>query len=114
MFLKETGLEGLKKDLGHLDEIMNSLGFHRAWDYKSAHYDFKYDDPASNQVYYLRVPTIAVKGVLESPSAVLEFKTPFIGRHLFPHGLDRESKIPTHITESAANKLSIVKTKISD
>jgi hypothetical protein len=114
MFLKETGLDGLKKDLNSLDLVLDELGFHRAWDYKTAHYDFKYDDPTSNQVYYLRVPATTVQGVLESPFAVLELNTPYIGRHLFPHGLDRESEVPSHILEAVKNKLSIAKNKLSN
>jgi hypothetical protein len=114
MILKETGVEGLKKDLFHLDLIMDNLGFYRTWDYYSAHYDLRYTDPSTNQAYYLRVPAKAVQGKLESPTAVLELETPFIGRHLFPHGLDRESEMPAFVSENAMNTLATIKEKLTN
>lgn len=112
MFLKETGLEGLKKHLAELDIVMDELGFHRAWDYKMAHYDLKYTDPATNQNYYLRIPAAAVEGKLESPKTLLQFGTPYIGRHLFPHGIDREGEIPTNIREAAENTIAKIKEQL--
>jgi hypothetical protein len=113
MVLKEIGIEGIKKDLRGLDEVMLEFGFYRAWDYYSAHYDFRYEDPATNLAFFLRVPAEVVQGVLESPTAVLQLDTPFLGRHLFPHGIDTEFNIPEHIVEAARNKLELVKAQLT-
>lgn len=112
MFLKDTGVDGLKKDLFHLDQITDSLGFYRTWDYYSAHYDLRIIDPANNQAYYLRLPAKVVQGKLEAPTAVLEFDTPFLGKHLFPHGIDRESEVPPVVSQKALDTLATLKEQL--
>lgn len=108
MKLMDTELEGKVVDLGDLDLIMEELGFNRgAWDYKRATFDYKYMDKSSSIVYYLRIPAELIEGMLENHSeAALQLKTPYIGRHIYPHGFDYEGEIPNHILNSAKNKLN--------
>jgi len=110
MLLDNTGLNGLKSDLGHLDESGDKLGFVRwQWEYRRATYDLKLQDRASGQDYYLRVSTRAIEGKLEDPEAVLEIEAVYIGRATFPHGLDYESAIPDPILNTANQRLQELK-----
>jgi len=102
MILENTGLNGLRSDLAHLDESAEKLGFVRwQWEYRRATYDLKLHEPKSGSDYYLRINARAVEGKLENPDAILEIESVYIGRHTFPHGLDYESPIPAPILEAA-------------
>ncbi|MFM1653002.1 YugN family protein [Brevibacillus sp. B_LB10_24] len=112
MLLKDTGIGNKELILAELDEIMNGLGFIRwAWDYNHATYDYKMDDRSNT--YYLRVPADVVEGGLEDPHTLLKTDEPFIGKHLFPHGLDYDAEVPKAILDSANRKLSQLKEKLS-
>lgn len=112
MVIKETGIGGQELLLADLDHIMKDLGFVRwAWDYHHATYDFKIEEKGS--AYFLRVPANAVKGYLEDPHCELALDEPFIGKQVFPHGLDYDDPIPNGVLEAAKRKLAAVKDKIS-
>ncbi|GIO10718.1 hypothetical protein J19TS2_02730 [Cohnella xylanilytica] len=111
MILENTGLNGLKSDLAHLDESSEKLGFVRwQWEYTRATYDLKLEDRASNNDYYLRISTRAVEGKLENPDAILQIESVYIGRATFPHGLDYESPIPQPILNAATQRAQELKT----
>ncbi len=114
MILENTGLNGMRSDLAHLDESGEKLGFVRwQWEYRRATYDLKLHDRAAGQDYYLRLSTRAVEGKLESPDAVLEIEHVYIGRATFPHGLEYESPIPQPILDAATQRAKELKQLLS-
>lgn len=105
MIIENTGLNGLRSDLQHLDDSSDKLGFVRwQWEYRRATYDLKLEDRANREEYFLRITTRAIDGKLENPDAVLEIEAVYIGRATFPHGLDYESPIPQPILNAATQR----------
>lgn len=114
MIIENTGLNGIKAELSHLDAATGSLGFVRwQWEYYRATYDCKFEDTANNAEYYLRINTRAVEGKLENPYAVLVIEDVYIGRATFPHGLDYNAPIPDAVLNAAKQKLADLKQKLS-
>ncbi len=110
MIIENTGLNGVKSELDHLDESTEKLGFVRwQWEYYRATYDLKLEDKASGFEYFLRIATRAVEGKLESPHAVLAIESIYIGRATFPHGLEYESPVPHQLMDIANKKLQQLK-----
>lgn len=114
MILENTGLNGLKSDLAHLDESAESLGFVRwQWEYTRATYDLKLPDNDSKNDYFLRISTRAVEGKLEHPDAILQIESVYIGRATFPHGMEYESPVPGAILNTASHRLQDLKQLLS-
>jgi len=114
MIIENTGLNGLRSELGQLDQAAESLGFVRwQWEYSRATYDCKFEDTASKADYFLRINARAVEGKLEDPFAVLAIEDVYIGRATFPHGLDYNSPIPDAVLGAAKQKLADLKQKLS-
>lgn len=110
MIIENTGLNGMRSDLAHLDESGEKLGFVRwQWEYTRATYDLKLHDRSNGEDYYLRISTRAVEGKLENPDAVLEVEAVYIGRATFPHGLEYESPIPQPIMNAATQRAQDLK-----
>lgn len=110
MILNDTGLNGMRSDLAHLDESGEKLGFVRwQWEYRRATYDLKLHDRANGEDYYLRISTRAVEGKLENPDAVLEVEAVYIGRATFPHGMEYESPVPQPILNAATQRVQELK-----
>ncbi|MBB3110487.1 hypothetical protein FHS18_002554 [Paenibacillus phyllosphaerae] len=110
MIIENTGLNGLTSDLAHLDESAEKIGFVRwQWEYYRAVYDLKFEDRANHAEYFLRISTRAIEGKLESPHAVLQLETVFIGRATFPHGIEYESPVPQQILNAATQRLQELK-----
>jgi hypothetical protein len=106
----DTGLNGMRSDLAHLDETSEKLGFVRwQWEYRRATYDLKLVDRASGEDYFLRISTRAIEGKLENPAAVLEIEHVYLGRATFPHGLDYESSVPQPILNAATSRVQELK-----
>lgn len=114
MILENTGLNGMRSDLAHLDESCEKLGFVRwQWEYSRATYDLKLHDRAGGNDYFLRINTRAVEGKLENPDAILEVEHVYIGRATFPHGMDYESPIPESILNAAKQRAQELKQLLS-
>lgn len=114
MILENTGLQGLKSDLAHLDEVMDNLGFVRwQWEYYRATYDLKLEDKQTGD-YFLRINTRVESGKLESAYAILYIENVYIGKATFPHGLDYASPIPDAVLAQAREKLSQLKQALSE
>jgi len=114
MIIENSGLNGLKSELGYLDEVTEKAGFFRGqWEYYRATYDLKLEDSASGNVYYLRINTRAVEGKLEQPHAVLVIEDVYIGRATFPHGLEYESEIPKPIMNTVNNVIKSLHAALS-
>ncbi|WP_028550332.1 YugN family protein [Paenibacillus sp. UNC451MF] len=115
MIIENSGLKGLKSDLAHLDESSAKLGFVRwQWEYYRATYDLKIIDNATRKEYFLRINTRVESGKLESPYAILYIEDIYIGVATFPHGLDYQSPIPDSVMKVAQQKLSQLKTELSE
>ncbi|NEW05436.1 hypothetical protein GK047_05315 [Paenibacillus sp. SYP-B3998] len=115
MIIETTGLTGLKSDLAHLDEVTTELGFVRwQWEYTRATYDFKMEDKAGKEVYFLRVNARVESGKLESPYAILFLEEAYIGRETFPHGLDYNSPVPDSFMNISKQKLEQLKQALAD
>ena len=114
MIIENTGLNGVKSELGHLDEAATKLGFVRwQWEYYRATYDCKFEDKQHNEEYFLRLNARAIEGKLEDAYAVLAIEEAYIGRATFPHGLDYESPIPEYVMKAAQQKLNDLKQKLN-
>ena len=112
MVIKDTGIGSKEVFFADLEHYMHDLGFDRgAWDYRHATYDYKIEDKGN--VYYLRVEANVTEGKLEDSHAVLKLEDPYMGKHLFPHGLDYDSPIPDAVLKTAKNKLQMLSEKIS-
>lgn len=110
MILDNTGLNGLRSDLAHLDDSADKLGFVRwQWEYRRATYDLKLQDRQNGEDYFLRVNVRSVEGKLENPEAVLEVEAVYIGRATFPHGLDYQSPIPQPVMNIATQRIEELK-----
>lgn len=108
MLLENTGLNGVRSDLGHLDDSSEKLGFVRwQWEYRRATYDLKLQSKGDD--YYVRIATRAIEGKLENPDAVLEIEHVYIGRATFPHGLEYESPVPEPVLSVATQRLQDLK-----
>ncbi|UFJ42961.1 YugN-like family protein [Brevibacillus humidisoli] len=112
MVIADTGIANAEIHLAELDHMMKELGFVRwAWDYQHATYDFKIEE--KEDVYFVRVQADATEGALEDPDTLLKLGEPYIGKHLFPHGLDYEAPVPDKVMTAAKQALSRLKQKLS-
>ncbi|MDQ0112967.1 YugN family protein [Paenibacillus harenae] len=110
MIIENTGLNGVKSELYHLDESAEKVGFVRwQWEYYRATYDLKLEDRVNGNDYFLRINTRAVEGKLESAHAVLVIEAVYIGRATFPHGMEYESPIPQAIMNTATQRIEQLK-----
>lgn len=110
MIIENTGLNGVKSELYHLDESAEKVGFVRwQWEYYRATYDLKLEDRVNGNDYFLRINTRAVEGKLESAHAVLAIEAVYIGRATFPHGMEYESPIPQAIMNTATQRIEQLK-----
>lgn len=113
MIIENSGLIGLKSELGYLDQVTTELGFTRwQWEYYRATYDYKIVDTSNDDEYYLRINTRAIEGKLEQKTAVLNIEDVYIGRATYPQGLDYDSEIPKSILSAADKKISELKSKL--
>lgn len=88
MKFENTGLEEVKLDLNYLDHIMSEKGLIREgqWDFERVTYDRKFE--LNEGVFYLRVMGYAVEGDVGSNHALIQLKTPLLGKHYYPHGVE--------------------------
>ena len=84
--------ESVKADLNRLDDTMNEYGFVREgqWDYERVTYDRKFE--LNEFVYYLRIMGVAVEGDVGAHKAIIQLKTPLLGKHYYPHGVEYGNK----------------------
>lgn len=112
MILENTGLEGVKSELAHLDRVSEKLGFIRwQWEYNRATYDCKIVEDGND--YYLRINARAVEGKLENPEAVLAVEAAYIGRATYPQGIDYDSPISDAVLKEARQKLDELKQSLA-
>ncbi|MBO8171288.1 MAG: hypothetical protein H0Z33_05260 [Bacillaceae bacterium] len=111
MILKDTGIEGLELTFAELDFLLKENGFVRwSWDYDHATYDYKYEE--QDGVYYLRITGDVLEGEVEKGESVLRLYEPYIGKAVFPHGIDYDIEVPNQVLNNAKQKLSEVKSAL--
>lgn len=113
MIIEQSGVNGLKSDLAHLDEVMGQLGFVRwQWEYHRATYDFKFTDTTGD--YYLRINCRTESGKLESAYAILYIEDVYVGKGTFPHGVDYQAPIPDEFRQMTDEKLAKLRQALSE
>lgn len=116
MNFENTNLEGKTVQFLTLEHIAQSLGLVREeqWDYERATYDYKFENMMTGDVYYLRVPTVAVEGMVEQPSAIMKIGKPYVGKHYYPHGLEYDEDFPEDIIKTCEDKLAQFAEKLEE
>ena len=107
MIFENIGFEGKTVQFSVLEHIMESVGFIRAgqWDYERVTYDYKFENMTTGDVFYLRVPAVAVEGVVEQPHAQLKLGTAYLGKHYYPHGVEYDEEFPDDVVNTCKSKL---------
>lgn len=116
MKIEGSGLEQKELTLEDLDHIAYELGFVRwSWDYKRGTYDYKYVDQKLGETYYLRLPVVALKGIIEEEGndSIVQIQQPYVGRHLHPHGFDYEFDFPKSFLNEVNSILKELKRHIA-
>ena len=108
MKFEETGISNKEVEFSEAEHVLSEAGFVHAgqWDYERVTFDYKFDDLVNDDVYYLRLQAYAVKGDIPSPSCVIKFLDPILGKHYYPHGVEYSGEdFPKHIVEKSNKKL---------
>ncbi|MFC4617224.1 YugN family protein [Camelliibacillus cellulosilyticus] len=110
MQFENTGIEGTVVPFPDLEQIMTSVGIIRggSWDWERVTYDFKFENHSDGSVYYLRVPGIAVESEIERRDCKVELKTPYVGRHYYPHGVEYDEDFPDHVINTSKERLALL------
>lgn len=110
MHIENTGLDNIIIDFKPLDDIMARHAFFKgeSWDYERVTYDYKINSQEKNVTYYVRVQAEAIEGDVDKGDAVMKLKTPLLGKHYYPHGVEygEEENFPKNLVERA-NKLLV-------
>jgi len=110
MHIENTGLDNIIIDFKPLDDIMARHAFFKgeSWDYERVTYDYKINSQEKNVTYYVRVQAEAIEGDVDKGDAVMKLKTPLLGKHYYPHGIEygEEENFPKNLVERA-NKLLV-------
>ncbi|MGV3487822.1 MAG: YugN family protein [Tuberibacillus sp.] len=115
MRFENTGIEGTVVPFPELEDVMNSVGFIRggAWDYERVTYDFKFEDRDNGNVYYLRVPGVAIESEIEKRDCIVKLGVPYVGHHYYPHGVEYDEVFPDHIVHTSQNRLAALNEALS-
>lgn len=107
---ENTGIEGIVVPFPELEHIMEGVGFVRGgqWDWKRVTYDFKFENKHDGSVYYLRVPGVAVESEIERRDAKVELRTPYLGRHYYPHGIEYDEEFPVQVVNTCRERLAVL------
>ncbi len=109
MNLEDMGIGNAVLDIKPLDHLMGEHAFIRAgqWDYERVTYDYRIDSQEKNVTYYIRIFGEAIEGDVDSRNAVIKLKTPVLGKHYYPHGIEygEEENFPENLIERANNLL---------
>lgn len=107
MRLENTGIDNMIIDLVPLDHVMGKHAFIRGeqWDYDRVTYDYKISSQEKNVTYYIRIQGEAIEGDVDRKDAVIKIKTPLLGKHYYPHGIEygEDENFPKNLIERANN-----------
>ena len=105
MRLENTGIDNSVIDIKVLDHVMGNHAFIRGenWDYERVTYDYKISSQEKNVTFYVRIQGEAIEGDVDSRDAVIKIKTPLLGKHYYPHGVEygEEENFPKNLVERA-------------
>lgn len=114
--LENTGIEDMTIDINPLDRVMGQHAFIRGenWDYERVTYDYKINSQEKNVTYYIRIQGEAVEGDVDKKDAIIKLKTPLLGKHYYPHGIEygEEENFPKNLIERANNLIANVKEEL--
>lgn len=114
MNFEKTGFEKIQVDLNRLDEVMADNGLLRSehWDYERVTYDKKFE--LKDGVYYLRVFGFALEGDVGAHRALIQLKTPVLGKHYYPHGVEygEDEHFPLSLQRQCETILAAVKAEL--
>lgn len=85
----QTALEGKRGYFGHLESYFKKYGFFLcgAWEYDRGKFDSKLWTEGGETIY-LRIPFHVLEGELDRRDAYIEFRTPYVIKHVVNVGLD--------------------------
>lgn len=113
MKFEESGLSGKTVEFSILEHVMHKYDLIRAgqWDYERITYDYKFESMETGEVFYLRVPCLAVEGEVESQHAMIKLLDPLLGKHYYPHGVEYGDGevFPKNIVDKCKSLLAQVK-----
>lgn len=103
MLKLQTEIEGKKAYFGHMKDMFRQLGysFGGNWDYHKGKFDAILWREAGETIY-LRVPFYVLHGELDHNNAYIEFKQPYVIKHVVNIGLDSDEN--SLITASGLNQ----------
>ncbi|QDP40065.1 YugN family protein [Radiobacillus deserti] len=116
MRIEGSGIEDITIDLEPLDHVMNDIAFIRAgqWDYERVTYDYKINSPEKNVTYYIRIQGYAIEGDVDKGNAVIKLKTPLLGKHYYPHGIEygEQEEFPESVKDRTTKLLEKAKQEL--
>ncbi|KGR77311.1 YugN family protein [Ureibacillus sinduriensis] len=85
----ESELEGKHAQFGYLRDKLKNYGFCLGgyWDYDRGFFDAILSRQEGETIY-LRLPFVVISGELDSDHAHIQFKTPYVIKHIVNYGLD--------------------------
>jgi hypothetical protein len=92
----ESTLENLEESFGRASRYLHTFDFTLGgnWDYEHGFFDHRLDGEA--QKVWLRIPFQVTRGVLDGDTdatdATIQLGTPFVLKHVYNEGLDREAQ----------------------
>lgn len=105
MKLENTGIDNKVIDIVALNRVMGEHAFilGESWDYERVTYDYKISSQEKNVTYYIRVQGEAIEGDVDARDAVIKLKTPLLGKHYYPHGVEygEDENFPKNLIERA-------------
>jgi hypothetical protein len=105
MKLENTGIDNKVVDIIALNRIMGKHAFilGETFDYERVTYDYKIKSQEKNVTFYIRIQGEAIEGDVDSKTAIIKLKTPLLGKHYYPHGVEygEEENFPKNIVERA-------------
>lgn len=103
MKIENSGIDNKVVDILTLNRIMGQHAFilGESWDYDRVTYDYKINSQEKNVTYYIRVLGEALEGDVDTKTAVIKLKTPLLGKHYYPHGIEygEEENFPKNLIE---------------
>jgi len=111
MYFNDSGIDGKIVRFSDLEKIMYTLEMIRGgqWDWERVTYDHKFENRDTGDIYYLRVQGMAIKGEVEQSDAEIQLKTPILGHHYYPHGVEYDEEFPEVLIRKCNDKLGQLK-----
>ncbi|MDY0410256.1 YugN family protein [Virgibacillus soli] len=91
MIKLQTELEGKQAYFGHMQNLLREYGFVISgnWEYDKGKFDaVLWRD--QGETIYLRLPFDVLSGALDHHDAFIQFRTPYVIKHIVHVGLDRD------------------------